>query len=62
MGMGGSAHEKAHGWLCHVKITLHPTTRIPAPAPPARASQNPSHGNISGTIDLLVSKQPETNF
>ena len=40
------------------QTNAYPTTRIPAP----RASQKPSHGDISGTKsgkDTLVSKQPE---
>ena len=40
------------------RTNAYPTTRIPAP----RASQKPSHGDISGTKsgkDPLVSKQPE---
>ena len=50
---------KAFHWI---QLLEYPNPTAPAPAP-ARPSQKPSHGDISGTkrgiIDPLVSKQPE---
>ena len=58
--------EKYQGWQMWTWKTIHPTTRIPNSSPSARPSQQPSHGNISGTkrgiIDPLVSKRPEANY